>query len=428
MERRAVIAVTRHLLRRFAACALVIVAALGAASASPVGANPAATPPAPLAFESDRGEGNANVVVTAIPNGGRPVTTALAEDVQPAFSPEGRLAFASDREGNYDIYATARGTGGERIQVTRHQAADYAPAWAPESGWLAFVSERTGNADIYVIQASESAVAEPVTTSRADDLDPAWSPRGIALAFASDRAGSYDIWIVSLGKKAGRATRGFASDFEPAWSPDGRTLAFTRRDRTGNYDIYSIDLRGGRARRLTDDPAEDSEPTWSPDGKRIAFVSDRESDYEIYVMDADGSGQVNFSNSAAPFDVAPSWKPPAEGVGAPAQAAALTPASLAGRKAVAFTCGIEGTEGDDVLRGTPFDDKICGHGGNDTIYGFGGDDMISGGTGRDRIFGGSGKDKFKVRDGSRDFIGGGPGNDRARADRNVDKAQVEARF
>jgi dipeptidyl aminopeptidase/acylaminoacyl peptidase len=370
------------------------------------------------------------VVVASAPASGGLVTTAPTEEVQPAFSADGRVAFASDRSGNYDIYATSRGTGGERIQLTRHKAPDYAPAWAPDSGWLAFVSERRGKGDIYVIQASESAEEELVTTSHADDLDPAWSPRGIALAFASDRAGSYDIWILRLGKRPRRVTRGSASDFEPAWSPDGHTLAFTRRDSSGNYDIYSIDSSEGRARRLTDDPAEDSEPTWSPDGKQIAFVSDREGDYDIYLMNSNGGSQLNFSNSTAPFDVAPSWKPPTEGTGAHAQAAVLTPATLTRRKTAAFTCVIEGTEGDDdgrahpALVGTPFDDKICGHGGNDTIYGLGGNDMISGGEGRDRIFGGSGRDKIKVRDGSRDFIGGGPGRDRARLDRKVDKAQV----
>lgn len=426
--KEAEIAVSRHFLKRSAACALLVVPVLGSSGGS-VHATRLQAPPAPIVFESDRGQGNdANIVVASAPESGRLVTTALtpAEEVQPAFSADGRVAFASDRLGKYDIYATSRGTGGDLIQLTRHKAPDYAPTWAPDSGWLAFVSERRGKGDIYVVQALESAAEELVTTSNADDLDPAWSPRGIALAFASDRAGSYDIWILRLGKRPRRVTRGFASDFEPSWSPDGRTLAFTRRDRSGNYDIYSIDPGRGRARRLTDDPAEDSEPTWSPDGKQIAFVSDRDGDYDIYLMNSNGGSQRNFSNDTAPFDVAPSWKPPTEG--APAQGAAFTPAALARQKSAAFTCAIEGTERDDVLQGTPFDDKICGHGGNDTIYGYGGDDMISGGTGRDRIFGGSGRDKIKVRDGSRDFIGGGPGRDRARLDRKVDRAQVEGNF
>jgi Tol biopolymer transport system component len=61
--------------------------------------------------------------------------------------------------------------------VRKHEAADYSPAWAPESGFLAFVSNRNGNTDIYVIQASESAVAETATWSGGDDgwiQSPPW--------------------------------------------------------------------------------------------------------------------------------------------------------------------------------------------------------------------------------------------------------------
>jgi Tol biopolymer transport system component len=434
------IAVSR-LLARSAVSVLVTLVLLGSLGGS-VGASRLQGQPAPLSFETDRGQGNANVVVATAPGTAKPVTTAPAEDAQPAVSPEGRLAFASDRDGDYDIYVTARGTSGERIQVTTHPAPDYAPTWEPESGWLAFVSQRRGNADIYVIRASKSALAEQATTNRADDRDPAWSPRGIELAFSSNRAGSYDIWILGLGKKARRVTRGLVSDFEPAWSPDGTKLAFTRRRRDGNYDIYSLDLRGGTARRLTSDPAEDAEPTWSPDGEQIAFVSDRDGDYDIWLMNASGAGQVNFSNSPnALFDVSPSWKPPEKDGARSTQVAALTPAKLVARPAAAtFTCEVTeppfestdrtdyicGTSGNDIINGGKGDDVIDGGGGNDTIYGSEGNDTIEGEEGRDRIFGGPGKDKVKARDGSRDRIFGGRGNDFARTDgKKLDKGHWE---
>ena len=414
---------------------------------SPVGASGAQDEPAPVVFESDRGSGDANVILATDPKRLQTVTNGVAEEIQPALSPEGRLAYASDKAGNFDIYATTHGTGGERIQVTRNKAPDYSPAWAPESGWLAFVSTRKGNADIYFIQAAGDAVASPITNNKADDIDPSWSPRNLDIAFSSNRAGTYDIWIVGFGKTVRRVTSGSGSDFEPAWSPDGGTLAFARRHQSsGNYDIYTLELQHGVLRRLTNDPAEDSDPTWSPDGTQIAFVSDRDGDYDVYVMRTDGSAEANLSDNDALFDLGPNWLPPAAGPAAPLRVTAFSPTKADRRDARTITCEIKarpgkptkgtsgsdkicGTDGKDIIKGLGGDDVIIGGGGADTIYGGPGNDTIDATEGRDRVFGGTGKDKVKSRDGSRDRIRGGQGTDRARTDgRKLDKGRWEAKL
>jgi len=67
---------------------------------------------------------------------------------------------------------------------------------------------------------------------------------------------------------------------------------------------------GSKPVRLTDDPAQDGWPAWSPDGTRIAFTSTRDGNYEIYVMNAGGSGQVNITNTEGnDWDWDARWSP-----------------------------------------------------------------------------------------------------------------------
>ncbi len=61
-------------------------------------------------------------------------------------------------------------------------------------------------------------------------------------------------------------------------------------------------------RNLTNNPALDSSPSWSPDGNRIAFYSERDGNYEIYVMNTDGTGQRNLTNNPA-WDSSLFWSP-----------------------------------------------------------------------------------------------------------------------
>jgi WD40-like Beta Propeller Repeat len=73
----------------------------------------------------------------------------------------------------------------------------------------------------------------------------------------------------------------------PTFSPDGTRIAFVSH-RDGNYEIYLMNADGSDKWRLTHNPAQDRQPAFSPDGKRIAFASDRTGNFEIYVMNVDG--------------------------------------------------------------------------------------------------------------------------------------------
>src|SRR5438105_1808971 len=84
---------------------------------------------------------------------------------------------------------------------------------------------------------------------------------------------------------------------------DGQ-IAFTSI-RDGNREIYLMHADGTGQVNLTNNAADDEGPVWSPDGTKIAFDDDN----EIYVINADGSGLRNITNDPAHFDGTPVWSP-----------------------------------------------------------------------------------------------------------------------
>jgi TolB protein len=105
--------------------------------------------------------------------------------------------------------------------------------------------------------------------------------------------------------------------FSFTWSPDGNQIAYSVQigDRT---EIFIIEPGGSEPIQITGEPlsgetigySEDGNraPSWSADSSRIAFQSNRDGNWEIYVMNADGSGQTNLTNSSA-MDISPAWRP-----------------------------------------------------------------------------------------------------------------------
>ena len=101
---------------------------------------------------------------------------------------------------------------------------------------IAFASARDGSWEIYVMEADGSNQTR-LTDDNADDRNPVRSPDGDKIAFISLRDGNWEIYVMEAdGSNQTRLTDNDASDRGPAWSPDGRKIAFIS-SRDGNWEI-----------------------------------------------------------------------------------------------------------------------------------------------------------------------------------------------
>ena len=244
-----------------------------------------------------------------------------------AVDAQARIAFSSDRDGNYEIYVMDD-DGGNLQRLTNHPDSDFHPSWSPDGKWIAFLSRRDQvrskhgiAAEIYVMDAG-GGNPQRLTNDLHDDYHPSWSPNGKQIAFASVRDGNTDIYVIDAdGGNEQRLTNNPLYDYSPSWSPDGERIVFIacreghfRKDFDLTYEIYVMDADGGNEQRLTENRRYDFSPSWSPDGKRIAFASDRKADFvnwEIYVMDADGANLQRLTNNRHD-DWFPFWSPDGE--------------------------------------------------------------------------------------------------------------------
>lgn len=167
------------------------------------------------------------------------------------------------------------------------------------------------------LTATASALAPtntPITPQPQITLTPTPTPtrpsptfNGV-MAFASTRQTSNPQVFVATGANSQgllRLTYDTGTDSYVRWSPDGSRIVF-QTNRDGNYEIYVMNADGSNQRNLTNNPATDQFPAWSLDGQSIVFMTDRDGNREIYRMSQDGSGLTNLTNNPA-ADTYPYW-------------------------------------------------------------------------------------------------------------------------
>lgn len=234
----------------------------------------------------------------------------------PAWAPDGEtVAFhvvwiSGDRHRSEIFLMNADGTGRRQITHTANGKSSWHASWSPNGKRLAFASDREGNHEIYTMAADGSDVRRLTSTpgKGKHSWNPAWSPHGGHIAFDSNRSGKDEIYTVEVPtRKVARLTRtrGAAGSWTPDWAPDGRVIVFTS-NRRGRDEHYLMGADGSAQRPLNLEAI--GRPRWAPDGTRLVYqVKSPRADEEKIVISRAQDGPVTLIDKPGCLARHPDW-------------------------------------------------------------------------------------------------------------------------
>jgi len=253
-------------------------------------------------------------------------------DYEASWSPEGKqIVLISNRHGGLKVHVldAAGGDHGSNMkQITSGSDEDDSPVWSPDGRKIAFVSVRREVSNIFVMNADGSDIRQ-LTSGVGQNIHPAWSPDGAWILFntthfaaaaqtTSETPGENrvigektddDMDLATVrpdGSDLGRITHGGGYTYA-SFSPDGKSILH-RRQRGEVSQVFLMNADGSGDHNLSGPSTLDGWPSWSPDGKRIVFSRHGQSGFQIFVMNRDGSGVRQLTDAAGEF-VNPRWSP-----------------------------------------------------------------------------------------------------------------------
>jgi Tol biopolymer transport system component len=238
----------------------------------------------------------------------RQLTDNLTFSQKPVWSPDSQqIAFEfidNDESGSSEIFVLDTRSGITQ-NLSNHPMRDISPTWSPDGSRIAFASDRDTNYDIYATRPDGSSL-ERLTTDEAADFNPVWSPDGTRIAFVSDRSGVPEVFIMNAngGGLYGPVTGGIP-DGNPGWTPDGAGITFVTV--INFYPVmYTMHLEENRLHDL-DFSNWEGKVSWSPDALWRVAVSRQTDNPEIYIMDEAGNPvrQLTYGGSVS----SPMWWP-----------------------------------------------------------------------------------------------------------------------
>lgn len=222
-------------------------------------------------------------------------------------SPDGsRVAFRSDRSGTFQLHVMNVDGSGE-TQLTFGDEIPRGWVWSPDGTRIAF-ARVFEDLEVFVVEVATGEVVQ-LTESFGTDFPYDWSADGRIL-FASERDGGSAFYTMSADGTG--VTQVGASGAAPVgngdWSPDGSRILFTR-SASGVVQLWLMNDDGSGEVQLTFDAGNKIQPDWSPDGTRIVYVNlNAEADRELWVVGANGTGLTRLTDNEVE-DFLPDWRP-----------------------------------------------------------------------------------------------------------------------
>lgn len=242
---------------------------------------------------------------------------AQGADFDPSISRDGRfLAFASTQHRETSDIYLKQVDGRTITQLTADPGHDVMPAFSPDGKRIAFASDRNGNWDIFLMSTSGGQAVQ-ISSDGSDELHPSWSPDGSKLVFCrlGEVSGRWELWVTDT--TGGSTTEFIGYGLFPEWCPvagtgaDGRDkILFQRSRERGDraFSLWTVDYRPGDTSSPTEiASSRDSaliNASWNPTGDRIVFASINQQNTgdgstpsgtpasDLWIVGVDGTGKV----------------------------------------------------------------------------------------------------------------------------------------
>lgn len=214
------------------------------------------------------------------------------EYAYPRISKNGdKILFQSNEKGHWQLMIYDTMTRAQ-LPVMEDDYNNNFPDWSADNAWIAFASDRDGNEEIYMMR-TDGSMLRRLTNDPGRDIHPYFSPDGRYLLFNSTRGnGSFDIYryTIATGELI-RLTDTPENETCARFSPNMKQIVFLKNDDASD-DVFIADASLMKPRNLTQTPSTtDGWPMFSPDGQWIYWSSRESGTYHIYKIRLDGTSK-----------------------------------------------------------------------------------------------------------------------------------------